>query len=73
MAGTKSGGERAARRNKELYGEDFYSKIGTTGGKNSNNGGYGSEKVGKDGLTGVQRARINGAKGGRTSKRGKVS
>ena len=34
-------------------------------------GGFASEKVGKDGLTGKQRAEIAGAKGGRKSKRTK--
>lgn len=36
MSGTKAGGQLAAKRNKEKYGSDFYSKIGVSGGKASN-------------------------------------
>lgn len=32
-------------------------------------GGFASEKIGKDGLTGLERARLAGAKGGRISRR----
>jgi hypothetical protein len=32
-------------------------------------GGFGSDLVGEDGLTGLERARVVGAKGGRTSRR----
>ena len=73
MAGTKIGGLRAAQTNKVKYGLDFYKKIGSKGGGNSSNGGFGNSIViGKDGLTGRQRARIAGSKGGRISKRTKV-
>lgn len=34
MAGTKAGGKRAAATNKQLYGEDFYVRIGQRGGSN---------------------------------------
>lgn len=70
MAGTKSGGRRAAATNKEKYGKDFYAEIGRKGGRNGHKGGFASEAVGKDGLTGAQRAKIAGAIGGRKSKRG---
>ncbi len=40
MAGTKEGGAKAALRNKEKYGEDFYKNIGSTGGKASGTGGF---------------------------------
>lgn len=70
MAGTKNGGRRAAATNKEKYGKDFYAEIGRKGGRNGHNGGFASEVVGKDGLTGAQRAKIAGAIGGRKSKRG---
>lgn len=40
MAGTKIGGLRAAAKNKELYGEDFYRKMGAIGGKKSKGGGF---------------------------------
>lgn len=36
---------------------------GTHGGKRHGKGGFGSRKVGKDGLTGPERARIAGTKG----------
>lgn len=62
MAGTKAGGKLAAKRNKELYGEDFYARIGRIGGKNGTTGGFAANR---------ELARIAGAKGGRISKRGK--
>ena len=40
------------------------------GGANGHTGGFNSEKVGADGLTGFERARIAGAKGGSVSRRG---
>ena len=69
MSGTISGGKKAAQKNKELHGKDFYRNIGRKGGKRSTTGGFASQKVGKDGLTGLERASIAGAKGGRKSKR----
>lgn len=69
MAGTKAGGQAAAKTNKEKYGTDFYAKIGQTGGKRGTTGGFASEVVGKDGLTGRERAKLVGVKGGATSKR----
>lgn len=70
MAGNKEGGRRAALTNKERHGSDFYAKIGAKGGRNSHTGGFASEVVGKDGLTGAQRAKIAGSIGGKKSKRG---
>ena len=40
MAGTKDGGKKAAKTNKELYGEDFYKRIGSKGGRNGHTGGF---------------------------------
>ena len=40
MAGTKSGGLRAANTNKTKYGRDFYAKIGAKGGRKSRTGGF---------------------------------
>jgi hypothetical protein len=40
MAGTVEGGKKAAQRNKELYGEDFYKNLGKAGGKASGTGGF---------------------------------
>ena len=70
MAGTREGGLKAAKTNLERYGEDFYKITGQKGGRVCCDGGFASNKVGKDGLTGLQRARIAGAKGGSISRRG---
>lgn len=70
MAGTAAGGKKAAQTNKVRHGNDFYHKIGTKGGQNGKTGGFKSDTIGIDGLTGRERARIAGAKGGRNSKRG---
>ena len=70
MAGTKAGGMKAAKTNKELHGEDFYRRIGHKGGHNSHTGGFASNVVGEDGLTGRERAVLVGAIGGHISKRG---
>jgi len=73
MAGTKQGGMRAAQTNKTKYGADFYASIGAKGGKRGKTGGFASEKKGDDGLTGRERARLAGSKGGRISRRTKAS
>lgn len=70
MAGTKAGGLKAAATNKELYGEGFYARIGKKGGKNGTTGGFASNVVGEDGLTGRERAVLVGAIGGHISRRG---
>lgn len=70
MAGTKAGGMKAAATNKAKHGADFYNNIGKIGGANGHTGGFASDKVGRDGLTGLQRARIAGAKGGSILRRG---
>ena len=62
MAGTKAGGQKAAQRNKELYGPDFYAKIGAKGGKNGTTGGFAANR---------DLARKAGAIGGRISRRSK--
>lgn len=60
MAGTKAGALKA--RDKNLARDpDFYGKIGRIKGQNGQ-GGFASKKVGKDGLTGPQRAIIAGSK-----------
>lgn len=71
MAGTSAGGRKAAKKNKQLYGKDFYASIGAIGGKLGHTGGFASEKKGADGLTGRERARIAGSVGGRKSRRTK--
>lgn len=70
MASHKEGGRKAAQTNIERYGADFYRRIGKIGGAHSTTGGYASDKVGVDGLTGRQRAKVAGRKVGRLSKRG---
>lgn len=70
MPGTVSGGLKAAATNKAKYGREFYVNIGRKGGRNGHTGGFASEEPGKDGLTGPERAKIAGAKGGVISRRG---
>lgn len=72
MSGTKAGGKKTYKSNIERHGKDFYAKIGKKGGQNSKNGGFASKKVGKDGLTGAERAKKAGAIGGSISRRGPV-
>lgn len=62
MAGTKEGGKKAAKTNKEKYGEDFYIRNGRKGGQNGHTGGFAANRA---------LARVAGAIGGRKSKRGK--
>lgn len=70
MAGNKIGGMKAAITNRLRHGEGFYARIGQMGGHNGTTGGFNSDVVGKDGLTGRERARIAGRKGGLISRRG---
>ena len=70
MAGNKIGGMKAAITNKIRHGEGFYARIGQIGGRNGTTGGFNSDVVGKDGLTGRERAKIAGRKGGLISRRG---
>ena len=72
MSGNKAGGKKTAATIKEKYGPEFYAKIGQKGGQNSNTGGFASQKIGRDGLTGRERASKMGAIGGSISKRGPV-
>lgn len=69
MTGTKAGGKKCAITNKLRNGEDFYKRIGRIGGQRSTTGGFASNVVGKDGLTGRERAKLAGRKGGLISKR----
>lgn len=62
MSGTREGGKKAALKNKQLQGEDFYKRIGQKGGRNGHTGGFASNP---------ELARIAGAKGGKKSRRGK--
>lgn len=62
MGATREGGLKAAITNKMRYGEDFYRKIGTLGGKKSRGGGFAANR---------ELASIVGRKGGLKSRRGK--
>ena len=73
MANTKAGGKKHKQTLLEKLGSEeavkaYYRKIGAMGGAKSRGGGFGSDKVGKDGLTGHERARLAGMKGGRASR-----
>lgn len=69
MAGNKTGGKKTAAKNL-AKDPDYYRNLGRKGGRKGTTGGFASNKVGKDGLTGSQRASIVGAKGGAISRRG---
>lgn len=69
MTGTRLGGIKARETNYKKQGKDFYSRIGKMGGRNGHTGGFASDIVGEDGLTGRQRASIVGQRGGRKSRR----
>lgn len=68
MSGTKAGGQKAALKNL-ANNPRFYEEIGSIGGKRGRNGGFASDIVGMDGLTGHERASVAGRKGGRISRR----
>jgi len=71
VAGTKEGGLKAAATNKAKYGDSFYKRVGAIGGKIGNTGGFASEFLDKDGLTGRERASKVGQIGGTISRRWK--
>lgn len=73
MPGSKVGGLRAADTNKKRHGKNFYAEIGRKGGLKSRKGGFASDKVGIDGLTGRERAKLVGKRGGTVSRRGRSS
>lgn len=71
-------GDLASKRFLETIKKKYGSKeamhkhfveMGRIGGRLSRNGGFASKKVGKDGLTGKERASLAGQKGGAMSKR----
>ena len=64
MAGTKAGGKKAAATNKSKYGNDWYSKIGSMGGKAHVIKGFAL-------MTPEKHAEAS-RKGGKISKRGKA-
>ena len=62
MSGTKAGGIKAAKTNKERHGRDFYAKIGQKGGQNGHTGGFASMPY--------EKVAACGRKGGLISRRG---
>lgn len=62
MAGTKTGGVKAAATNKAKHGSDFYAKIGAKGGRAGHTGGFAANP---------ELARVAGRKGGLISRRTK--
>lgn len=62
MSGTKIGGLRASKTNKERYGDEFYVMIGTAGGKISRGGGFAANR---------ELAKVAGRRGGLKSRRPK--
>ena len=71
MSGTMQGGRKAYETNIRNHGPDFMRRIGALGGAKSRNGGFASATIGRDGMTGRERARIFGAIGGKISRRPK--
>ena len=59
MAGTKIGGQKAAQKNKEKYGKEFYAQIGAKGGKAKTPKGFAKNR---------DLARAAGRKGGSARK-----
>lgn len=73
MPNTKEGAEKARRTLLERLGseealKEYYRNIGRMGGAKSRGGGFASDKIGKDGLTGAERARLAGIKGGKATR-----
>lgn len=64
MPGNRIGGQKAAAKNRELYGADFYARIGAKGGQNGHTGGFAANR---------DLAREAGRKGGMISRRRKTS
>ena len=62
MTGTKAGGQKAAKTNKERHGEGFYARIGAKGGMRTG--------VEKGFAANPTLAKIAGKKGGSHSRRG---
>lgn len=72
MPGTAAGAAKAMKTLFERH-PGHHARIGAKGGANSSNGGFASDVIGNDGLTGRERARIAGAKGGAKSRRNKTT
>ncbi len=60
MAGTITGGRKAAQTNKQRYGMNFYEVIGAAGGRKSTGGGFAKNR---------ELAKEAGRRGGKASRR----
>lgn len=69
MAGTKAGAAKARAKNL-AKDPDYYRNIGRKGGQSGTTGGFASTVIGRDGLTGRERAKKAGVVGGSISRRG---
>lgn len=70
MPGTKAGGRKAAATRRAKYGPHHYPRIARKAGRSGGaTRGFASDKVGKDGLTGPERAKIVGSNAGKISRR----
>lgn len=69
MPGSKEGSKKAVATIYERHGRDFFARIGAMGGHISRHGGFASTNIGKDGLTGRERSRLAGKKGGTKSRK----
>lgn len=63
MPGTIDGGKKAAAKNKQRHGADFYARIGAMGGRKGHTGGFAANR---------ELAREAGRKGGLISRRKKA-
>lgn len=64
MPGTIDGGKKAAAKNKQRHGADFYARIGAMGGRKGHTGGFAANR---------DLAREAGRKGGLISRRKKAA
>jgi hypothetical protein len=58
VSGNKEGAKKATLTKLDKYGADYFAHIGRKGGLHSTPGGFGTDKVGKDGLIGPERAKV---------------
>lgn len=60
MSGNPESAKKAAETMRQKYGADYFSKTGKKGGTAEHKlpGGFGSDKIGTDGLTGKERAKV---------------
>lgn len=74
MPGNRTGGIKAAQKNKKLYGADYYARIGQKGGRLGHTGGFAEAKKCQDSLCQFPHGehfvrQCAGFKGGRISRR----